>query len=247
MATGKPEIGWIPEDINPYGFKTIPDLLVHCHKNFGPQPAFTSLGKTLTYNEFAELASAFAHFLQTETDLKPGDRIAIQLPNLVQYPIVFFGSLLAGLIVVNTNPLYTANEMEYQFKDSGAKALVIYQCMADNAEKILKNTDIETVILTQAADLHGVLKRKLIHFVIDKVKKMQPAFNIPQAKSLRDILNRHKGKQHKHIEAEQASIAVLQYTGGTTGVSKGAKLTHANILSNVLQGQPRIATARLSL
>ncbi len=241
MASGRSEIGWIPEDINPYGFKTIPDLFDYCSKNFGHKPAFTSLGKTITYNELSELASAFAHFLQTETDLKPGDRIAIQLPNLVQYPVVFFGSLLAGMIVANTNPLYTSHEMEYQFKDSGAKALIIYQCMAANAEKILANTDIETVILVQAADLHGFLKRNLIHFVIDKVKKMQPPFNLPQALSLRKILDKHKGKKHTRVETTSASIAALQYTGGTTGLSKGAKLTHANLISNMLQALPCIS------
>ncbi len=241
MASGRSEIGWIPEDINPYGFKTIPDLFDYCARNFGRKPAFTSLGKTITYSELSDHASAFAHFLQTETNLKPGDRIAIQLPNLVQYPVVFFGSLLAGMIVANTNPLYTSHEMEYQFKDSGAKALVIYQCMAANAEKILDNTDIETVILVQAADLHGFLKRNLIHFVIDKVKKMQPEFNLPRALSLRKILNKHKGKKHQYVEATSASIAALQYTGGTTGLSKGAKLTHANLLSNILQALPRIS------
>ncbi len=240
MTSGRAEIGWIPDDINPYGFKTIPDLFDYCSENYGPKPAFTSLGKTITYNETAKLASAFAHFLQTETGLKPGDRIAIQLPNLIQYPVVFFGSLLAGLTVVNTNPLYTSREMEYQFKDSGAKALVIYQCMAANAEKILANTDIETVVLVQAADLHGFLKRNIIHFVIDKVKKMQPAFNLPRALSLRKILNKHKSKKHTHVETASASIAALQYTGGTTGLSKGAKLTHANLLSNILQALPRI-------
>ncbi len=243
MITGRAEIGWIPEDINPDGFKTIPELLDHCVKNFGDKPAFTSLGKTITYNELAELSSAFAHFLQTETDLKPGDRIAIQLPNLIQYPIVLFGSILAGMIAVNTNPLYTAREMEYQFKDSGAKALIIYQCMAPNAEKILANTNIETVVLVQAADLHGSLKRTLIHAVIKYVKKMQPDFNLPQAVSIREILNRHKGKKHTPAEATPATTAVLQYTGGTTGYSKGAELTHANILSNILQALPRIRTS----
>ncbi len=241
MVSGRAKLGWIPDDINPNGFKTIPDLLDYCTKNFGYKPAFTSLGKTITFNELIELSSAFAHFLQTETNLKPGDRIAIQLPNLVQYPIVLFGSMLAGLIVVNTNPLYTAHEMECQFKDSGAKALIIYQCMADNAEKILANTDIETVVLVQAADLHGLLKRNLIHTVIKHVKKTQPEFNLPKAISLRTILNRHKGKKHNPVEATSASTAVLQYTGGTTGFAKGAELTHANLISNMLQGLPRIS------
>ncbi len=243
MISGRAEIGWIPDDINPYGFKTIPDLLEYCANEYGPRPAVTSLGQTITYNELAKLAYAFAHFLQTETSLQPGDRIAIQLPNLIQYPVVFFGSLLAGLTVVNTNPLYTSHEMEYQFKDSGAKALVIYQCMANNAEKILANTDIETVVLVQAADLHGFLKRNLIHFVIDKVKKMQPTFNLPQALSFREILSRHKGKKHTPVEITSASNAALQYTGGTTGFSKGAVLTHANLISNILQSHPRIAQA----
>ncbi len=243
MANRRPETGWIPDDINPDGFKCITDVLDYCTKNYGPKPAFTSLGCTLSYTELADKSAAFATFLQTETNLQPGDRIAIQLPNLVQYPVVLFGSILAGMIVVNTNPLYTAHEMEYQFKDSGAKALVIYQCMANNAEKILANTDIETVILTEAGDMHGFLKRNLINFVIKNIKKMQPAFNLPKALSLVDILKKFEGKQPTPVTATSTTTAVLQYTGGTTGFSKGAELTHANLISNSLQALPRIKTS----
>ncbi len=243
MASDRAEAGWIPDDINPDGFKLISDLLDHCCKKYGSKPAFTSLGHTITYAELDRYSAAFAAFLQTETNLKPGDRIAIQLPNLVQYPIVLFGALRAGMIAVNTNPLYTAHEMEYQFKDSGVKALVIYHCMAHNAEKILANTDIETVILTEAGDMHSFIKRNLISFVIKHVKKMQPAFNLPKALMLRDVLRRNLGKQPEPVAATPATTAVLQYTGGTTGFSKGAELTHANLISNMLQGLLRIEGA----
>lgn len=236
MQANRPEAGWIPDDINPNGFKLISDLLDHCCEHYGSNPAFSSLGHTITYNDLAFYSAAFAAYLQTETNLKPGDRIAIQLPNLVQYPIVLFGALRAGMMVVNTNPLYTAHEMEYQFKDSGAKALVIYNCMAHNAEKILANTDIETVILTEAGDMHGFVKRNLISFVIKYVKKMQPKFNLPGALLLRDVLRRNAGKQPEPVAVTSATTAVLQYTGGTTGFSKGAELTHANLISNMLQG-----------
>lgn len=225
----------IPEAINPQGFKNITDIAAWACSQYADKPAFTSLGRTLSFQELDELADAFAVYLQSYTDLEPGDRIAVQLPNIVQYPVVLLGAMRAGLVVVNTNPLYTASEMRHQFCDSGAKALVIHKSMARNAEQILDDTEIETVFVTQVGDLHSFLKRVLINAAVKYVKKMEPSFNLPQAIQLFDALDQCLGQIPVPVEINSEDIAVLQYTGGTTGVSKGAMLTHANLVSNVLQ------------
>jgi len=235
-----PAADTIPADINHYGFKTVPDVLAHVQKNFGPKPAFTSFGRTIDYNELDRLSAAFAVYLQQETNLQPGDRVAIQLPNLIQYPIVLFGILRAGLVVVNTNPLYTAQEMQHQFNDSGAKALIIHKSMAHNAEKILDKTQIETLFVTQVGDLHDFIKRNLLNAAVKYLKKMEPDYNLPQAIPLRSAFYKYDGQQPNPVKVESSDVAVLQYTGGTTGVSKGAILTHANLISNMLQAQERL-------
>ncbi len=226
----------IPARLNPEGYRTIPDFLADTCRKYADKPAFTSFGRTLSYAELDRLSSAFAVYLQRETGLEPGDRIAVQLPNLIQYPVVLFGALKAGLVVVNTNPLYTPAEMEHQFRDSGARALVIHKSMAHNAEKILANTDIEHLFLTQVGDLHGFVKRHLLNAAVKYIKKMEPPFNLPGATGLRETLLRHLDQQPEPVERQPSDLAVLQYTGGTTGVSKGAMLTHANLISNMLQG-----------
>ncbi|WP_415895164.1 AMP-binding protein [Neptuniibacter sp. PT34_22] len=235
-----PAADTIPADINHYGFKTVPDVLAHVKKNFGPKPAFTSFGRTIDYNELDRLSAAFAVYLQQETNLQPGDRVAIQLPNLIQYPIVLFGILRAGLVVVNTNPLYTPQEMQHQFNDSGAKALIIHKSMAHNAEKILDKTQIETLFVTQVGDLHDFIKRNLLNAAVKYLKKMEPDYNLPQAIPLRSAFYKYDGQQPNPVKVESSDVAVLQYTGGTTGVSKGAILTHANLISNMLQAQERL-------
>lgn len=243
MSDQYPRGNWIPEDLNPQGLTTVSDLFDRCCKQYANKPAFTCMGQTLTYSQLSLQARQFAVYLQTETDLQPGDRIAIQLPNILQYPIVLFGATLAGLVVVNTNPLYTAREMAHQFKDSGARALVIYQPMADKAEAVLADTDIEYVLLTQLGDMHGFAKRHLINFVVRHVKKMQPDFNLPKAEPLLNCFGKQTVEQFKPVTQESAAVAVLQYTGGTTGVAKGAVLTHANLISNMLQGVDYIGRA----
>lgn len=202
---------------------------------YAEKPAFTCLGQTLTYAELEEKSGAFAAYLQNETGLKAGDRIAVQLPNVLQYPIVVFGAMRAGMTVVNTNPLYTEREMEHQFNDSGAKALVVLANMASKAEAILANTSIETVIVTEVGDMNTTVKRILINSVVKYVKKEVPAFNIPRAVSLRKALAQGHGKSFTTPEMKQDDVAVLQYTGGTTGVAKGAMLTHGNLIANMLQ------------
>ena len=231
----------IPEDINPQGFQTIPDVLAYAVGHYADQPAFTSFGRTLSYMELDRLSAAFAVYLQQETDLQPGDRIAIQLPNLIQYPVVLYGAMRAGLVVVNTNPLYTATEMEHQFKDSGAKALIIHKSMAHKADKIIQNTDVKHLFVTQVGDLHGFVKRTLLNAAVKYLKKMEPKYHLPGAISLRSALLKYLGDVPVLVQRGPADIAALQYTGGTTGVSKGAMLTHANLISNTLQLSHRIS------
>lgn len=240
MVQQLPAADTIPADINPYGFKTIPDVLAYTTQQYGPKPAFTSFGRTIDYAELDRLSAAFAVYLQRETNLKPGDRVAIQLPNLIQYPIVLFGILRAGMVVVNTNPLYTPKEMEHQFRDSGAKALIIHKSMAHNAEKIIANTDIQHLFVTQVGDLHDFIKRNLLNAAVKYLKKMEPDYNLPDAIPLRSALYQYDGQQPTPVDVQTSDVAVLQYTGGTTGVSKGAVLTHANLIANMLQAEERL-------
>ncbi len=235
--------GWIPEALNPHGYKNLNDVLARTARDYSEKPAFSSFGNSMSFAELDRLSDAFAVYLQQETDLQPGDRIAVQLPNLNQYPVVLFGAFKAGLVVVNTNPLYTPRELEHQFNDSGAKALVVYKGVADNVDKIIANTSIRYVFTTQIADLHPPVKRWLINSVVKYVKKMEPKFNLPQAVELRSALNSKTGQKPKPVEIQSHNLAVLQYTGGTTGVSKGAMLTHANLISNFLQAIKLISGA----
>ncbi|MCV4275111.1 long-chain-fatty-acid--CoA ligase FadD1 [Pseudomonas capsici] len=225
----------IATDIDPDEYPNVQAVLKQSCQRFANKPAFSNLGKTITYGELYELSGAFAAWLQQHTDLQPGDRIAVQLPNLLQYPIVVFGAMRAGLIVVNTNPLYTVREMEHQFNDSGAKALVCLANMAHLAEKVVPKTQVRHVVVTEVADLLPPLKRLLINSVIKYVKKMVPAYNLPKAIKFNDILSKGRGQPVKEASPAGNDIAVLQYTGGTTGVAKGAMLTHRNLIANMLQ------------
>lgn len=233
----------IPQELNPQQYATVLDVVARVCRDYPERPAFTGFGRTLNYTELDSLADAFAVYLQRNTDLKPGDRIAVQLPNLIQYPVVLFGALRAGLVVVNTNPLYTPREMEHQFRDSGAKALVIHKSMAHNAEKIIGNTDISHVFVTQIGDLHGFLKRTLLNAVIKYVKKLEPSYSLPGSVCLRHALDTGLGLKPEPVKLATADPAVLQYTGGTTGPAKGAVLSHGNLVSNMLQGCELISQA----
>ena len=225
----------ITAQINPDEFPNIQAVLKQSCQRFADKPAFSNLGKTLTYGELYRLSGAFAAWLQQHTDLKPGDRIAVQLPNVLQYPVAVFGAMRAGLIVVNTNPLYTVREMEHQFNDSGAKALVCLANMAHLAEKVVPRTQVKHVIVTEVADLLPPLKRLLINSVVKYVKKMVPAYNLPGAVRFNDALALGKGGAVTEANPQPNDVAVLQYTGGTTGVAKGAMLTHRNLVANMLQ------------
>ena len=225
----------VPAEINADQYPNVQAVLKQSCQRFADKPAFSNLGKTLTYGELYELSGAFAAYLQNHTDLKPGDRIAVQLPNILQYPVVVFGAIRAGMVVVNTNPLYTAREMEHQFNDAGAKALVCLANMAHLAEDVLPKTGVKHVIITEVGDLLPAFKRILVNAVIKHVKKMVPPFKLPQAVKLNDALAKGRGRAVAEASPSSGDIAVLQYTGGTTGVAKGAMLTHRNLVANMLQ------------
>ncbi|AYF35573.1 AMP-binding protein [Halomonas sp. XH26] len=221
-------------------YNSVTDVFHSAVKRFANKPAFSCMGKTLTFADLDRLSANFAAWLQHETDLVPGDRIAIQLPNVLQFPVAVFGALRAGLVVVNTNPLYTEREMAHQFKDSNAKAIVILANMADKLEKVLDKTDIQHVLVTQLADLHDVPKRWLINAVVKHVKKMVPAYSLPTAVGFRDALKKGASLHHTEVQRTMDDVAALQYTGGTTGMPKGAMLTHRNLVANMLQARAAI-------
>lgn len=225
----------IAADIDPDEYPNIQAVLQQSCQRFADKPAFTNLGKTLTYGELYTLSGHFAAYLQQHTDLRPGDRIAVQLPNVLQYPVAVFGAIRAGLIVVNTNPLYTAREMEHQFNDSGAKALVCLANMAHLAQNVVPRTQVKHVIVTEVGDLLPPLKRLLVNSVVRYVKKMVPAYHLPGAIGFNEVLRKGRGHAVREVNPRCDEVAVLQYTGGTTGVAKGAMLTHRNLIANMLQ------------
>lgn len=221
-------------------YDSVTDVFHSAVTRFKEKPAFTCMGKTLTFADLDRLSADFAAWLQHETDLVPGDRIAIQLPNVLQFPVAVFGALRAGLVVVNTNPLYTVREMAHQFEDSGAKAILILANMADKLEKVLSKTAIKHVLVTQLGDMHDVPKRWVINAVVKHVKKLVPAYSLPSAVSFREALKKGASLSHTEVNCSHDDLAVLQYTGGTTGMPKGAMLTHCNLIANMLQARSAI-------
>lgn len=214
-----------------YEYSSLLDLFDQCMKKYGDKIAYENMGATLTFKQVDEQSRNFAAYLQN-LGLKKGERIAIQMPNLLQFPIAFIGALRAGLIVVNTNPLYTPREMEHQFRDAGVSAIVIVANFAANLEKIIKNTSIRFVILTELGDQLGGLKGMVVNFVVRTVKKMVPPFNLPQAIPFKKVLREGARLPYTQPDLTHNDVAVLQYTGGTTGISKGAKLSHANLIAH---------------
>jgi len=221
-------------------YQSMVEVLEQAVKKYADRPAFSAVGATLTYRDLDVQSRNFAAWIQNRTDLKPGDRIAVQMPNLTQYPVVVFGAMRAGLIVVNTNPLYTEREMEHQFNDSGARALVVLANMAANAQKVIPQTSIEHVIVTEVADMHPPLRRTLMNAAVRYIKKMVPPFNIPGAHRLPAVLAAGARETFTPHSCGKDDVAVLQYTGGTTGVAKGAMLTHGNLVANLLQVRPML-------
>ncbi len=225
----------VAHDIVPFEQKNLAALFDETCQKYADNTAFINMGSELSFREIHKLSEEFAGFLQNHIGLKPGDRIALQMPNVLQFPIALFGALKAGLTVVNTNPLYTEREMEHQFNDSGAKAIVILSNFASKLEEIIDKTQIETVVVTQLGDMLGFPKSLLVNTVVKHVKKMVPKYNLPNAYSFHQALNIGADKPFTHVNIDSEDLAFLQYTGGTTGVSKGAMLTHDNILKNCKQ------------
>lgn len=225
----------IPAEINPEVYTSLNDFFLQCCDKYAVSPAYKNLGYTLNYTQVKHYAHNFASFLQHECHLQKGARVAIMLPNCLQYPIAMFGSLLAGLTVVNINPLYTHYECEAQLNDSGADTIIVLANFANTIEKALPKTSLKRVIVTEIGDMLPTPKRQLVNFVVKHIKKMVPAWNILNTIGFGDALKR--GKQHslQPVDVSHNDIAFLQYTGGTTGVSKGAMLTHRNMLANIEQ------------
>ncbi|MBK5415901.1 long-chain-fatty-acid--CoA ligase FadD2 [Pseudomonas sp. TH31] len=227
----------VPLDIDLGAYKSVIEVFERSCKKFADRPAFSNMGVTLTYAELERHSAAFAGYLQAHTDLVPGDRIAVQMPNVLHYPIAVFGALRAGLIVVNTNPLYTPREMRHQFKDSSARALVYLNMFGAKVQEVLADTDIQYLIEAKMGDLMPTAKGWLVNTMVSKVKKMVPDYSLPQAISFKSALRLGRGLGIKPLSVGLGDIAVLQYTGGTTGLAKGAMLTHGNLVANMQQAR----------
>ncbi len=233
----------VPAEANVNEFANIREILeVSCRK-FASLPAYTCMGATIDYAELDRRSRAFASWLQTTAGLKKDDRVAIMMPNLLQYPVVIFGVLRAGFIVVNCNPLYTPRELEHQLNDSGAKAIVILENFAHVLQEVIGKTQVRTVVTTQLGDMLGFPKSLLVNYVVKHKKKLVPAWALPGAIPLRKAIVEGALQALVEPPLTHGDIAFLQYTGGTTGVSKGAMLTHGNIVANLMQTSAWIGRA----
>lgn len=226
-----------PQTIKTDQYESLVEMFETAIQRHPDMPAYINMGQILTFRKLEERSRSFAAYLQNELRLQKGDRIALMMPNLLQYPIALFGALRAGLVVVNVNPLYTPRELEHQLNDSGAKAIVIISNFAATLEKIVFNTDIKHVILTRMGDQLSFGKRTLVNFVVKYIKKLVPKYKLPHAVSFREALSIGKQRQYVKPIITKTDLAFLQYTGGTTGVAKGAMLTHSNVVANVMQAK----------
>ncbi len=227
----------IAKTIDSSRYSSINQIFDEAFATHASAPAFHCMGTTISYSELNTQALKFCDFLQNDLKLVKGDRIAIMMPNILQYPVAMVAALKAGLVIVSCNPLYTARELEHQLKDSGAKAIVLFENSAAVLEKVLAQTQIKHVITTQIGDMLNFPKNHIVNFVIKKVKKMVPDWNIPKSIPMMEAIGGGDATQILAAELGHEDLAFLQYTGGTTGVSKGAMLTHGNIVSNMMQAR----------
>ena len=224
---------FVPKQIDENKFSSIVDIFNRAVKQFGDLPAFENMGKVISFNQLDKDSDAFAWWLQNKTSLKAGDRVAIQLPNLLQFPIAVFGILKAGMIVVNTNPLFTSEEMKHQFNDLDVRAILILENFASHLEKIKDQTKIEYIILTSIGDMLGGIKGTITNFVVRNIKKMVPSYSLPTAITFKSTLAKRMSPSGVNLTLKDT--AFLQYTGGTTGIPKGVTLSHGNICANMAQ------------
>jgi long-chain acyl-CoA synthetase len=224
----------VPADIDPDAYPSLKELIEEAFASYRPLPAFTNMGATLTYAQLDELSRAFGAWLQRKSGLVRGDRVALMMPNILQYPIALFGALRAGMVVVNTNPLYTPRELEHQLKDSGAKCIVIVENFAHVLQQVLPSTDLKNVLVTGVGDLLGP-KGLIVNFALRHVRKQVPPWQIPGSMAFKNALGSGLGLKLEPAALSHEDIAFLQYTGGTTGVAKAAVLTHRNMVANLLQ------------
>ncbi|MGM8936054.1 long-chain-fatty-acid--CoA ligase [Pseudomonas neustonica] len=225
----------VPTTIDTAQYSSIIDVFQQACAKHGDRPAFSNMGVTLSYADLDRYSAAFAAYLQQHTNLQPGDRIAVQMPNVLQFPIAVYGAMRAGLVVVNTNPLYTAREMRHQFKDSGARALIFMNVFGHLVQEVLPDTEIEFLFEARIGDMLPGLKGVITNAAVKYVKKMVPDYQLPQAVSFKKALKQCKGQSPSAVTKTLDDVAVLQYTGGTTGVAKGAMLTHGNLVANMQQ------------
>lgn len=233
----------VPDQINLAQYNAVVEVIESAFQRYADRSAFTSINYTLTYRQIDEYSAAFAAYLQNHTSLKPGDRVAIQMPNILQFPIAMYGALRAGMVVVNTNPLYTEREMLHQFNDSGAKALVCMDVFARSVQNIRAETGLKHIIVTSLADMLPLVKRTLINAAAKHIKKMVPPYDLPEAVSFRKALSQGAkigGFVPNYMRNPNDTI-ILQYTGGTTGVAKGAELTNRNLVANMLQARAMLS------
>jgi long-chain acyl-CoA synthetase len=227
----------VPAEIDAGEFSSVNAMLELSFSTYADRVAFVQMGRSITYRELEERTRDFAAWLQNEAGLKKGDRIAIMLPNVLQYPIAMFGAIRAGLVIVNTNPLYTTRELEHQLKDSGAQAIVILENFAHVLQEVIGHTQVRKVLVTAVGDLLAWPKSWIVNYVVRHRRKQVRPWSIPGALQFVDALAAGRGLKFTPATCEHADVAFLQYTGGTTGVSKGAMLTHRNIVANVLQAK----------
>lgn len=225
----------VPAEIDPDRYSSLIEMFESSVKRYADRPAFVNMGEVMTFRKLEERSRAFAAYLQNQLKLQKGDRVALMMPNLLQYPVALFGVLRAGLVVVNVNPLYTPRELEHQLKDSGASTIVIVSNFAHTLEKVVHNTAVRHVILTRMGDQLSTAKGTLVNFVVKYIKRLVPKYHLPDAISFRRVLQEGRRQQYIRPDIINTDLAFLQYTGGTTGVAKGAMLTHRNMLANLEQ------------